>query len=154
MHASESFCEGTQILSRISDVQTVLNPENFLKLSPESQRELCSLLPPVAFSTYQPHVSAEHPSVHGSPESHDTDGQIKPIPKHSTADFDHTFLENSFLLSAAHAFQDHLVTGWMTVTEDGQISAYQEGVFTGAMHAQWKDEEWQQSHKPSKQSKS
>ncbi len=133
--------------------QTVLNPENFLKLSLESRRELlCSLLPPVAFNTHQPHLSSEHPSAQGFPASHDTAGQIKPIPNHSIADFDHTFLENSFLLSAAHAFQDHLVTGWMTVTEDDQISTYQEGVLTGTMHAQWKDEEWQQSHKPSKHS--
>lgn len=154
MYALELCCEAAYLLSRILDTQTVINPENFLKSSHESQRELCSLLPPVAFSTYQPRVPVEHPSTQGSSGSHDTAGQAKPTPNHSPADLDHTFLENSFLLSAAHVFQDHLVTGWMTVTEDSQISTYQEGVYTGTMHAQWKDEEWQQSHKPSKRSKS
>lgn len=121
--------------------------ENFLDLSAESQEILCSLLPPTAFTTYHPPVDATHPAkqqFNGNDDRMDLDVERSP------ATLDPLFFTSPFMLSAAHTFQDHIFSSWMTQKAGESVAKFREGVqdLTSNIRAEWKDEEWRRDHPP------
>ena len=64
----------------------------------------------------------------------------------SPALLDPMFFNNPFFLSAAGTFQDQLSSGWLSDKEKDKVNQFLQGVREGTMHAQWKDEEWDQDH--------
>ncbi|CCL98449.1 uncharacterized protein FIBRA_00447 [Fibroporia radiculosa] len=149
------------------DISKVLNYENFLNLSSESQEMLVSLLPSTAFSTFRPSISPSHVDYHAihddrslhhlSDTSTTTDiqsvAELSCLPSTSTqhqrlrsAALDPTTFTSPFFLSAAHTFQDHLYSGWLGKKARDDIRRYEMGVDEGNMHAEWKDEVWEREH--------
>lgn len=126
-------------------MQDVINYENFLELSEESKELLCSLLPPTAFTTYMPTVDPTHPS--GSTAASYVGGSDF---ERGPATLDPIFFTSPFLLGAAHAWQDHIYSGFFSSTSQDTLTKYSEGVQTGAVRAEWKDEAWAREHPPPK----
>ncbi|CDO75926.1 hypothetical protein BN946_scf184873.g15 [Trametes cinnabarina] len=128
----------------------VVNYTNFLELSEEAQNRLCALLPPTAFSTYSPSVCPTHPdstlssdsAQHGADRMDVDDAHAERIP----ATLDPTVFTSPFFLSAAHTFQDHLFSGWLGKKASDDLETFKEGVRTGQMHADWKDDAWERDH--------
>ena len=125
-----------------------MNYNNFLNLSEESQQILCALLPPTAFVTHQPTVDPTHPGSSNTDVS-TSESNIQQLER-SPATLDPMFFGSPFMLSAAQTFQDHIFSGWLGNKARETVSRYEEGVRSGAMHAEWKDEEWQRDHPPPK----
>ena len=126
-------------------LQDVLNYESFLNLSEESKELLCSLLPPTAFVTYTQTVDRTHPSGRA-----DASAASCPGFERSPATLDPTFFTSPFLLSAAHAWQDHIYSGFFSVKSQDTLAKHADGVHTGTLHAEWKDETWAREHPPPK----
>lgn len=103
------------------------------------------MLPPTAFFTYQQTVDPTHPARAG----------VISAPYNSFAEcspetLDPMFFTSSFLISAAHTFQDQIFSGWMGTKAKEAIAKYETGVQDGSLHAEWKDEEWLRDHPPPK----
>ncbi|KAI0781631.1 Asx homology domain-containing protein [Irpex lacteus] len=138
----------THSLSKLTnvDISDVINYENFLKLSEESQQQLCSLLPPTAFTTFQPSLDGYHPAAL-SKTSPDADKSASSTSEQrSPTTLDPTLFSNAFFLSGAMTFQDHLFTGWLSRKAKEDVDQYEQGVTAGSMHAEWKDEQWTREH--------
>ncbi|PCH34743.1 hypothetical protein WOLCODRAFT_139553 [Wolfiporia cocos MD-104 SS10] len=148
------------------EISDVLNYENFLDLSVQSQELLVALLPPPAFTSYCPSVSPTHVD-HCGPESLSGSGPTVDIsattgvdagpallPLHdehagqekSIATFDPTTFTSPFFLSAARTFQDHLFSGWFSKKATEEVERFQNGVRDGSLHVEWKDEAWVRIH--------
>ncbi|EMD35791.1 hypothetical protein CERSUDRAFT_106500 [Gelatoporia subvermispora B] len=135
------------------DISDALNYSNFLDLSQESQDSLVSLLPPTAFTTHQSTVSPTHVD-HPAAESAENCAQTSAGPSNTgnmvqectTATLEPAVFTSAHFLSAAHTFQDHLYSGWLTQKAADDIARFEEGVRAGTMHAEWKDEEWDAEH--------
>ena len=107
------------------------------------------MLPATAFHTYQAALDPTHP---GSSINASNTNQHGSEPERSPATLDPMFLNSSFMLSAAHTFQDHIFSGWLNNKAKDTVSRYEQGVRDGTIHAEWKDEEWQREHLPTKRS--
>ena len=108
---------------------------------------LCSLLPPIAFSTFKPSVDPTHPSRLGSQSS--TDAMDEDIPeelKPSPATLDPTIFTNSFFTSASLTFQDHLYSSWLSPKAKEKVETFNQRVRDGTLHAEWKDEAWEREN--------
>ncbi|OSD00305.1 hypothetical protein PYCCODRAFT_1437436 [Trametes coccinea BRFM310] len=131
------------------DIAEVINYTNFLELSDEAQNHLCQLLPPTAFSTYSPSVCTTHPDYLNN--NHDAQPSVDRMEvdgdnsngRSNPATLDPTVFTSPFYLSAAHTFQDHLFSGWLSKKAADDLAKFKEGVRTGQMHADWKDEAWE-----------
>ncbi|OCH89954.1 hypothetical protein OBBRIDRAFT_819519 [Obba rivulosa] len=133
------------------DISEILSYSTFLDLSKESQDLLVALLPPTAFATYQPTVSPTHVDYVSSQVSQDSanlngTGPSDVTQAKTTATLDPTVFTSPHFLSAARTFQDHLYSGWLTQKAAEDTRRFEEGIRTGTMHAEWKDEEWEADH--------
>ncbi|KAI0692695.1 hypothetical protein C8T65DRAFT_669342 [Cerioporus squamosus] len=132
------------------DISNVLNYNNFLELSEESQLQLCSLLPPTAFLTYRPSVCPTHPDFSRSSSLRmQMDVDVDRTP----ATLDPTIFTSPFFLSAAHTWQDHLFSSWLGTKAADDLDAFKKGAQVGTLHAPWKDESWDQNHRPTQNPK-
>lgn len=135
----------TSIETRSALLQDVLNYENFLNLSEESRELLGSLLPPTAFVTCTQTVDPTHPSGGAAaPVASSPDFERSP------ATLDPTFFTSPFLLSAAHAWQDHVYSGFFSNKSQDTLAKYADGAHAGTLHAEWKDDAWTREHPPPK----
>ena len=67
---------------------------------------------------------------------------------------DPTFFNNSFFLSGAMTFQDHIFSGWLSKRAKDEVAQYEQGVTDGSLHAEWKDEQWSREHPTVRQGRS
>ncbi|PIL34284.1 hypothetical protein GSI_03059 [Ganoderma sinense ZZ0214-1] len=132
------------------DISDSINYNNFLELSEEAQERLCALLPPTAFTTYVPSVSPSHPDGPPSQEPGSTDAMdVDEAPVlRNPAMLDPTVFTSSFFLSAAHTWQDHLVSNWLGKKASDDLEKFRQGARDGTLHADWKDELWELDHSP------
>jgi len=156
------------------DLLDLLNYENFLDLSPDSQDLLVSLLPPTAFSTFRPSISPTHIdyaapnptsiSTYLDLNANQVDGTLatgssyqssptpqKDHPEQSIGTLDPTTFTSPFFLSAARTFQDHLYSGWFAKKAREDVAQFEAGVRDGSLHAEWKDQVWEREHPPGKE---
>jgi hypothetical protein len=127
--------------------QDLLNPNTWNMLSLDSRTFLCTLLPPTAFLGFQPVIGPHHPSRgHGlSPEAMDVDRDPSPhIP--SPDMLDTAVFSDPHFLAAAHTFQDHLYSNWLSDTHAEKVKMFKDGVEQGILHAPWKDDVWESDH--------
>ncbi|KAI0350306.1 hypothetical protein OH77DRAFT_1431176 [Trametes cingulata] len=145
------------------DISEVINYGNFLELSPEAQSRLCKLLPPTAFTTYQPSVCPTHPDYAPPSSTHNGEdvsqdrmevddaecptGLSAPVAQ-TPATLDPAVFTSPFFLSAAHTFQDHLFSSWLGRKAAEDLAKFQEGSRAGHLHVDWKDEVWERDHQP------
>ena len=130
--------------------QEIISYDNFLNLSEEWQQQLCTLLPPTAFFTYQASAaSLAGGNVGGEPSSSSLESPESTVERTPEL-LDPMFFTNPFFLSAAGTFQDQLFSGWYAEKDKAKVQQYLQGVRDGTMHAQWKDEEWSEDHPPPK----
>ncbi|KAI0740462.1 Asx homology domain-containing protein [Earliella scabrosa] len=123
------------------DISDLINYNNFLELSEEAQLHLCALLPPTAFSTYIPSVCSSHPdSQLAAPSGEQMDVDRTP------ATLDPAVFSSPFFLSAAHTWQDHLFSSWLTQKASDDLEKFSQGAQDGSLHADWKDEAWERDH--------
>ena len=100
---------------------------------------LCALLPSTAFNTYIPLVCDTHPDFRAQPtDLMDVD--------RTPATLDPTIFTSSFFLSAAHTWQDHLFSSWLTKKASEDLEKFEQGAREGTLHADWKDEAWERDH--------
>ncbi|KAI0086780.1 hypothetical protein BDY19DRAFT_958640 [Irpex rosettiformis] len=138
------------------DISDVLNYENFLRLSEDSRRELCTLLPPTAFTTFKPSLDSSHPGLRTQNErpghsEEENDTKAVNVEERSPTTLDPTVFNNSFFLSGAMTFQDHVFTGWLSKRAKEEVMQYEQGVVDGSLHAEWKDEQWAREHTSGRQ---
>ena len=57
-----------------------------------------------------------------------------------------SFFTDPHFLAAAHTFQDHLCSGWMSDEHLERVASVQRGIRDGTIHAPWKDAVWEQDH--------
>ena len=57
-----------------------------------------------------------------------------------------SFFTDPHFLAAAHTFQDHLCSGWMSDEHLEKVASVQRGIRDGTLHAPWKDAVWEQDH--------
>ena len=57
---------------------------------------------------------------------------------------------SSAFLAAATTFQDHLFSSWMTATSQAQVEKFKQGIQDGTLHAEWKDDAWNEEAVPQK----
>ncbi|KAI0075019.1 hypothetical protein K474DRAFT_1572973, partial [Panus rudis PR-1116 ss-1] len=135
-------------------ISDILSYENFLKLPAEAQENLCSLLPPTAFSTFRPSLDPTHPSLEKAVlPRNECDMDVDPtessslleenVPERSVRTLDPAVFTSSFFQSAARTFQDHLYSSWLSPKANEALSKFSEGVQNGSIHAEWKDELWE-----------
>lgn len=102
-------------------------------LSDESRKVLVTLLPPTAFGDYLPGVG------HPAQPQHDVTTASDP----SERALNPNFFNDPHFLDAAHTFQDHLFSGWLTATHQAKLNKYLDGIRDGTLAAPWKDEDWE-----------
>ena len=49
-------------------------------------------------------------------------------------------------LAAAHTFQDHLYSNWLSDAHAEKVKMFQDGIRDGSLAAPWKDEVWERDH--------
>ena len=81
-------------------------------------------------------------SAHAAIDSMDVDEQLLRIP----ATLDPMVFSSSFLLSAAHTWQDHLFSNWLGKKASEDLKQFNQGAQEGTLHADWKDELWELDH--------
>jgi len=59
---------------------------------------------------------------------------------------DSNIFRDTYFLTAAHTFQDHLFNGWFTKSHRCKLEAYHEGIQTGTLALPWKDEVWEREN--------
>jgi hypothetical protein len=87
-------------------------------------------------------MSPSHPSQRHKPST----SQQAPPSTHDPALLLPNFFTDPHFLSAAHTFQDHLFSSYLTPTSSATLRTWLDGVHSGAIHAPWKDEVWEQEH--------
>ena len=70
------------------------------------------------------------------------------------ATLDPTVFTSPFFLSAAHTWQDHLVSNWLGKKASDDLEKFRQGAGDGTLHADWKDEVWELDHSPETSSRS
>jgi len=53
---------------------------------------------------------------------------------------------DSHFLAAAHTFQDHLYSNFLSDAHAKKVKTFEDGVREGTLHAPWKDEVWESNH--------
>lgn len=110
-------------------------------LSPESQTMLKTLLPPTAFRGYQPVLEPSHPSA--------VDSMVVDQPTNglSSDTLDNSVFTDPHFLAAAHTFQDHIYSDWLSDAHVEKVRQFEAGVRDGTLSAPWKDETWEKNNK-------
>jgi len=49
-------------------------------------------------------------------------------------------------LAAAHTFQDHMYSNWLSDGHAEKVRMFQDGIRDGSLAAPWKDEVWERDH--------
>ena len=62
------------------------------------------------------------------------------------ATLDPAVFTSPFFLSAAHTFQDHLLSGWFGKKAEADLAMFLKGASDGTLSAEWKDEVWAREH--------
>ena len=62
------------------------------------------------------------------------------------ATLDPAVFSSPFFLSAAHTWQDHLFSSWLTQKASDDLEKFSQGAQDGSLHADWKDEAWERDH--------
>ncbi|KAF7348589.1 hypothetical protein MVEN_01376500 [Mycena venus] len=118
------------------DISDLINANSWNMLSPDSQSRLAALLPPTAFSSFQPSIGSDHPAA---AESMNVDSSgLSPI--------DTSLFTDSHFLAAAHTFQDHLFSNWLSDAHAEKVKKYEQGIRDGSLAAPWKDEVWERDN--------
>lgn len=105
-------------------------------LSPDSQSRLAALLPPTASRSFQPTIAPDHPA---SADSMKVDfGQPDLV--------DTSLFTDPHFLAAAHTFQDHLYSNWLSEAQAEKMKKYEQGIKDGSLAAPWKDEVWERDN--------
>ncbi|KDQ48983.1 hypothetical protein JAAARDRAFT_201249 [Jaapia argillacea MUCL 33604] len=133
------------------DICTILNASTWGAPSPEARGSLCALLPPTAFANFQLSVDPAYPSELTQADKMEVDGdesQTQDTSLPLTELFDPSTFTDPHFLAAAHTFQDHIFSGWMTDAHKEAVTKYEQGIIDGSLHAAWKDEVWKREHLP------
>ncbi|KAJ7669424.1 Asx homology domain-containing protein [Mycena polygramma] len=118
------------------NISDLINANSWNMLSPDSQSRLAALLPPTAFPSFQPALGSDHPAA---AESMNIDsGGSGPI--------DTSLFTDAHFLAAAHTFQDHLYSNWLSDTHAEKVKKYEQGIKDGSFAAPWKDEVWERDN--------
>ncbi|KAG6811925.1 hypothetical protein H0H92_005256 [Tricholoma furcatifolium] len=123
------------------DISDVINANTWNMLSEESKASLKGLLPPTAFRGFRDSIPANHPSI--------TNGSAMPVEPpapEGDAEVESGIFKDSYFLSAAHTFQDHIYSNWLSDKHMEDVRKYEEGVKNGTLAAPWKDEEWERNN--------
>lgn len=132
------------------DMSELINKETWGMLSREARERLVVLLPPTAFGGGMG-IDETHPACASSSSSLRPSRnleslsslQYKPTePSPSVDALDPRTFNDAHFLAAAHTFQDHIFSGWLTNTHAEKVREYEEGVRDGTLSAEWKDEVW------------
>jgi hypothetical protein len=110
-------------------------------LSTESQMVLKALLPPTAFHEFQPSLEPNHPSVVDSMMVN------QPATGFPSDTLNTSIFTDPHFLAAAHTFQDHIYSNWMSNTHREKVKNFQDGIRDGTLAAAWKDEVWEKNNK-------
>lgn len=97
------------------------------------------MLPPTAFTKYIPSLAKDHPSV---VNTMDID-QPQPL---GDTELNSNIFTDPHLLAAAHTFQDHLHSDWLSKKHIGIVNKFEAGVRDGSLAAPWKDETWEREN--------
>ncbi|KAJ6606686.1 Asx homology domain-containing protein [Mycena sp. CBHHK59/15] len=102
------------------DISDLINVNSWNMLSPESQSVLSTLLPPTAFRSFQPSLAADHPAAGDSMK---VDSEVLGSP-------DTSVFTDAHFLAAAHTFQDHLYSNWLSDAHADKVKKYEQGTKT------------------------
>lgn len=141
-------------LLSLNNPQDVVNYENFVSLSQESQEALCILLPPTAFASFRPALPISHPATRAHTPLANTSSkpQALDITHDSTrAALNANVFSSSAFIAASTTFQDHLFSGWKSAPKRAKVDAFRERIQDGSTHAEWKDDAWNAEAMPQKQ---
>lgn len=114
-------------------------------MSDEARERLYHLLPSTAFQGYQPSIEHAHPSQSGHSDDDAMDIDFSNGFRCADA-VDLSVFNDPHFLAAAHTFQDHIYTGWMTDSNLEKVLKFESGVKDGSVHAPWKDEVWERDN--------
>ncbi|KAJ7698554.1 Asx homology domain-containing protein [Mycena rosella] len=118
------------------DISDLINANSWNMLSPDSQSRLAALLPPTAFRSFQPTIGSDHPAAEDSMKiDFDQSGPV-----------DSSLFTDAHFLAAAHTFQDHLFSNWLSDAHAEKVKKYEQGIKDGSLAAPWKDEVWERDN--------
>ncbi|KAJ7033465.1 Asx homology domain-containing protein [Mycena alexandri] len=118
------------------DISDLINANAWNMLSPDSQSRLSACLPPTAFSHFQPSIGPDHPAAVNSMS----------IDPNRSSPVDISFFTDAHFLAAAHTFQDHLYSNWLSDAHAEKVKKYEQGIRDGTLAAPWKDEVWERDN--------
>ncbi|KAJ7636902.1 Asx homology domain-containing protein [Roridomyces roridus] len=120
------------------DISDLINGNSWNLLSPDSQSRLAALLPPTAFRSFKPTLGLDHPAA----------GDSMQVDSHDASTLDPSLFTDAHFLAAAHTFQDHLFSDWLSDTHAEKVEKYTKGIQDGSLAAPWKDEVWERDNPP------
>ncbi|KAJ7150928.1 Asx homology domain-containing protein [Mycena crocata] len=118
------------------NISDLINANSWNMLSPDSQTRLTALLPSTAFTSFQPTLGSDHPAASGSMS---VDPSI-------SGPVDSSLFSDPHFLAAAHTFQDHLYSNWLSDAHAEKVKKYEQGTQDGSLAAPWKDEVWEREN--------
>ncbi|KAJ7824510.1 Asx homology domain-containing protein, partial [Mycena olivaceomarginata] len=114
------------------NISDLINANSWHMLSPDSQSRLAALLPPTAFSSFQPSIRSDHLAA---TDSMNVDFNV-------SCTIDPSLFTDSHFLADVYTFQDHLFSDWLSDAHAKKVKKYEEGIRDGSLAAPWKDEVW------------
>ncbi|KAJ6532778.1 Asx homology domain-containing protein [Mycena vulgaris] len=118
------------------NISDLINANSWNMLSPDSQSRLAALLPPTAFPSFQPTIGFDHPAA----------GDSINIDSSQSSPIDTSLFTDAHFLAAAHTFQDHLYSNWLSDVHAEKVQKYEQGIKDGSLAAPWKDEVWEREN--------
>ncbi|KAF8890505.1 hypothetical protein CPB84DRAFT_1683535, partial [Gymnopilus junonius] len=119
----------------------IINDNTWSMLSEDARMHLETLLPPTAFTSYEPTLGTDHPLVKA--ESNDMMAvDEKPLAESSGAELNLGIFNDPHFLAATRTFQDHLYLNYFSESHTAKVEQFQQGIQTGTVAAPWKDEVW------------
>ncbi|KAF7291936.1 hypothetical protein MIND_01219100 [Mycena indigotica] len=121
------------------DISDVINANVWDMLSPDAKMRLAALLPATAFRSCPSVLESDHPAASSNTF---TNGNSTVDPEQ----LDLAVFTDSHFLAAAHTFQDHLFSNWLSDSHAEKMKKYIEGTKDGSLAAPWKDEVWERDN--------
>ncbi|KAJ6572120.1 Asx homology domain-containing protein [Mycena capillaripes] len=118
------------------NISDLINANSWNMLSPDSQSRLAALLPPTAFPFFQPTIGSDHPAAADSMN----------VDSSGPGAVDPSLFTDAHFLAAAHTFQDHLYSNWLSDVHAEKVEKYEQGIKEGSLAAPWKDEVWERDN--------